>query len=122
MKLFKIPTVTSDVLDTGFAVIDVSTLTNIHLTDDDLVIDGNGYTLTFVFDGADAAEKLANVTAMYNYLIAKIKDYFGEHVNRKEAVVVKELFAGLTIAEIHTEVGLVRTSAANTAIISATLS
>ena len=124
MKLLKIPTVTSDALDTGYAVIDVSTLTNISLTDDDLIIDGNGYTLTFVFDGTNAAQKLANVTAMYTYLISKLKDYFGDlHLlDRRERFIVKELFVGMTIAEIHTEVGLAREGAANTAIISVTLS
>ena len=122
MKLFKIPGVASDALDGQNMFVDISTLQDVDITDDDCILGGNGWTVTFTFDGTDAAEKLLNAQKMADYLVDKIIPYLGSSVDKKEFNTVFKLWDGLTIAEIHTETGIVRTGAANTALISVALS
>jgi hypothetical protein len=106
MKMFKIPLVTADALVAdNFIYIDASTLQDVTVNAATTVLGGNGWTLTFTFDG-DTAEKLANANAMAAYLVPKFLDYTGNDANRKEAVKTFDLWAGLTIAEILTTVGL----------------
>jgi|TARA_B100000073_G_C23317408_1_gene405311 hypothetical protein len=122
MKLFKIPGVASDALDGQNMFVDVTTLQDVDITDDDCIIAGNGWTVTFTFDGTNAAEKLLNAQKMADYLVDKMLPYVGDKMNRKEFNSVYKLWDGMTIAEIHTETGIVRTGDANTALISVALS
>ena len=86
MKMFKIPLVTGDALVAdNFIYIDASTLQDVTVNAATTVFGGNGWTLTFTFDGS-TAEKLANANAMAGYLVPKFLDYTGNDANRKEAV------------------------------------
>ena len=68
-------------------------------------------TITFTVDGADAAEKLLNVT--------KIADYFSDTMCQLEQGLQRGVFNLIpTIAEFHTVTGIVHTGGtANTALI-----
>ena len=122
MKLFKIPGVASDALDGQNMFVDVTTLQDVDITDDDCIIAGNGWTVTLTFDGNNAAEKLLNAQKMADYLVPLLLPYVGDKMNRKEFNTVTKIWDGMTIAEIHTETGIVRTGDANTALISVALS
>ena len=126
MNLMRFKKVTSDefVINTEI-ILDVSRLAESYVTGATCVMTFAGTSdsiLTWTVDGTDAAEKLLNAQKMADYLIDKMLPYVGDKMNRKEFNTVYKLWDGMTIAEIHTETGIVRTSAANTALISLALS
>ena len=119
MKMWKIPKVASDAIVAGeFFYVDITTLQDMTLNADNLVVGGNGWTLTFTFDGTNAAEKLANTQAMAAYLAPKMLEHTPVGLHRIEQQKIFKLWDGFTIATIHTETGIVRTGDANTALIS----
>ena len=121
MKLFKFPGVAADALNGQNFFVDVTTLQDISVTDDDCIIGGDGWTVTLTFDGNNAAEKLLNAQKMADYLVPLLLPYVGDKMNRKEFNTVTKIWDGLTIAEIHAETGIVRTGEANTALISCSI-
>jgi len=101
MKMWKLPKVSSDTIDSGeFYYIDVTTLTEATTTADTAVFAGSGWTLTFTVDGGSAPVKVANAQAIVNYLLPKMLEWNGHGIYRKEAQSIFEPFAGMTIATI----------------------
>ena len=106
MKMWKIPVVASDAITAdNFIYVDASTLQDATVGATTLVVTGLGWTLTFTFDGANAAAKLLNVNNAAAYLIPKFLEYNGNNVNRKESQKIFELFGGLDIAGILSVLG-----------------
>ena len=116
MKLFKFPTVASDALDGGSSHVDITTLQDLTVTATTFVMSGLGWTLTFTTDGENAAESLLNAQKLQTYFLPLVTPYIGDKMNRKEFNTVKDIWAGLTIAQIHTETGMVNTTTANEAL------
>ena len=122
MKLFEFPVVATDALTGGTAIVDVTTLQDMVVTATTFAMSGNGWTLTFTFDGTNAAEKLLNAQKMQDYFQAIIVPYLGDRLNFKEFNTIYKVWDGLTIAQIHTETGIVETDSANTALITLAIS
>tara|TARA_R100001443_G_scaffold27200_1_gene40519 strand:- start:52 stop:399 length:348 start_codon:yes stop_codon:yes gene_type:complete len=111
MKLLKINLVDSDAFTASYGYIDTAKIVSVDGGADTVVINvGHDGTVTFTFDGTDAAEKLANVAAFLAWLAPQL-------VGKKDDTIF-DLFGAMTIAELHTAAGLVRTGAANTALAS----
>jgi len=123
MKLFKFPVVTSDaIVASNYIWVDVSTLTEMTVGATTCVLAGSGWTITMNTDGTDAAEKLLNANKLANYFAPILLEYNGDGVHRSESQKVYNVWNALTIADIHAVTGMVRTSAANTALASIVLS
>ena len=122
MKLFEFPVVATDALTGGTAMVDITTLQDMVVTADTFAMSGNGWTITMTFDGTDAAEKLLNAQKMQDYFQAIIIPYLGNKINMKEFNTIYKIWDGLTIAQIHTETGIVETASANTALVTLAIS
>ena len=106
MKMWKIPLVTADdVVADNFIYVDITTLEDMTVNAATTVVGGNGWTLTFTFDGS-TAEKLANANAMAAYLTPLMLEHSGVGMHRIESQKVFKLWDGLTIAQILSAVGL----------------
>ena len=123
MKLFKFPVVASDAITaSNYIWVDVSTLTEITVGATTCVLAGSGWTITMTTDGTNGAESLLNANKLANYFAPILLEYNGGAVHRGESQKVYNVWNALTIAEIHTATGMVRTGAANTALVSLALS
>jgi hypothetical protein len=121
MKLFEFPVVTTDALTGGTAMVDITTLQDMAVTATTFAVSGLGWTITMTFDGTNAAEKLLNAQKMQDYFQAIIIPYLGDRVNMKEFNTIYKVWDGLTIAQIHTETGIVESASANTALVTLAL-
>lgn len=101
MKMVKIPVVTSDaIVADNFIYVDISTLNDVTVGATTTVFAGTGWTVTFTFDGSDAAAKLLNANNAAAYLLPIFLEFCGDGVNRNQSQKVFNLFSGLDIAGI----------------------